>query len=111
MVDKGRKNLGNNNKINAKKQSHVSKKQNDDDEATIPSDDDEEINEDAIDNQYCDEGQYIDLPWLASGDFMWYSLTENYNRHRGENKIRVSSDYIPLQKTLRRPMKYEDVNF
>jgi hypothetical protein len=53
-----------------------------------------------IDDQYIDDGQYIDLPWLASGEFNWSRLIDPYSRRRGENRIPVAHDYLPLQKTL-----------
>ena len=53
-----------------------------------------------IDDQYIEAGQYIDIPWLASGVFNWAELTEGYQRRRGEGKILVSYNYLPCQKTI-----------
>jgi hypothetical protein len=85
------------------KETLVANKDNDDedDEETILDNVDDEIEfRVGVDDQYIEAGQYIDLPWLASGVFDWASLTEGHQRRRGEQKMRVGFNYLPCQKTI-----------
>lgn len=92
-----------NNKTQVTNEMLVANKDNDDDDddaISIENVDDDEDYQVRIDDQYIDAGQYIDLPWLASGVFNWSSLVEQHQRRRGEPKMRVSFNYLPCQKTI-----------
>ena len=85
------------------KETLVANKDNDDednDEIILDNVDDEVEFRVGIDDQFIEAGQYIDLPWLATGLFNWASLSEGHQRRRGEQKMRVAFNYLPCQKTI-----------
>ena len=100
----GQSNKEINNKTIVTKETLVANKDNDDDDdeaITIETvDDDEELEDVGIDDQYIEAGQYIDIPWLALGVFDWAALTEAHQRRRGEQKMPVSFNYLPCQRSI-----------